>query len=407
MDRAGALALDAAGPFRSRRDRFLLPDGLVYLDGNSLGALPRGVDERLHAAITQEWGHGLIGSWNDAGWMDLPRRVAGRVGRLVGADAGSVHVGDSTSVLLFKLLVASFGLRPGRRVMVLEPTTFPTDGYVAAGVAELLDVELRWCDPADPAASLDEDVAVLALTHVDFRSGALYDMAALTRAAHEAGALVCWDLCHSTGAMPVDLTAVDADLAVGCGYKYLNGGPGAPAFGYVAPRHHAALRQPITGWMGHAQPFAMTLDYEPAPGAARLASGTPSVLAQTALDAALEVFDDVDLAELRAHSESLTGLFIDLVDARLGDRVGVVTPREPRLRGSQVSLRHDDAYGIVQALIARGVVGDFRTPDVARFGFAPLYVTHADVFDAVQALVEVLDGEEHLRPEYAVRNAVT
>jgi kynureninase len=290
---------------------------------------------------------------------------------------------------------------------VLEPTTFPTDGYVAAGLAELLDLELRWCDPADPAAALDEDVALLALTHVDFRTGAMYDTAALTAAAHAVGALVQWDLCHTTGAVPVDLNAVGADFAVGCGYKYLNGGPGAPAYAFVAERHHAALHQPITGWWGHARPFEMGLEFEPAPGVARLGSGTPSVLALSTLLAALEVFDGVDVQLLRALSVSLTSTFIELVDARLGDRLEVVTPRQPALRGSQVSLRHPEAYGIVQALIARGVVGDFRTPDVARFGFAPLYVSHLDVHDAVDHLVAVLDGEEHLRPEYAERNLVT
>ncbi len=318
-----------------------------------------------------------------------------------------MHVGDSTSVLLFKTMVAALRLRPERRVLVLEPTTFPTDGYVAAGLADLLDLELRWCDPADPAASLDEDVALLALTHVDFRSGAMYDLAALTKAAHAVGAVVQWDLCHSTGAVPVDLTAVDADFAVGCTYKYLNGGPGSPAFVYVAPRHQEALRQPITGWMGHARPFDMDLDYTPAPGVARMASGTPPVLALSALDAALDAFDGVDVAVLRETSLSLTDYFIELVDARLGDTFEVITPRDRALRGSQVSLKHPEAYGVVQALIARGVIGDFRTPDVARFGFAPLYVSHADVWDAVDHLVAVMDADEHRRPEYAVRNLVT
>ena len=281
-----------------------------------------------------------------------------------------MHVGDSTTVLLFKTLVAAARLRPGRRVVVLEPTTFPTDGYVAAGVADLLGLELRWCDPADPAASLDHDVALLALTHVDFRTGALYDLAELTKAAHDVGALVEWDLCHSAGAVPVDLAAVDADFAVGCGYKYLNGGPGAPAYVYVARRLQDDLAQPITGWMGHAHPFAMERDHQPADGVRRMASGTPPVLALSALDAALSAFDDVDMATLREVSLSLTDHFIALVDARLGDTFSVVTPREQALRGSQVSLAHPEAYGVVQALIARGVVGDFRTPDVARFGFA-------------------------------------
>ncbi|CAN5211041.1 kynureninase [soil metagenome] len=406
-DRRTAEAKDASSVLPSRRDQFVIPEGLVYLDGNSLGAMPRGVEERLHATVTQEWAMGLIGSWNAAGWIDLPGRVAERIGRLIGADPAAVHVGDSTSVLMFKTMAAAARLRPGRRVLVLEPTTFPTDGYVATGLADTLDLELRWCDPADPAASLDDDVALLALTHVDFRTGAMFDMTALTRAAHAAGALVQWDLCHSTGAMAIDVTGVDADFAVGCSYKYLNGGPGAPAYAYVAPCHHDVIRQPITGWMGHARPFDMGLSYEPAPGAARLASGTPPVLGLAALEAALEVFDGVDLDALRAQSLSLTNWFIELVDARLGDRLEVITPREESRRGSQVSLRHDDAYAIVQAMIARGVVGDFRTPDLARFGFAPLYVRHDDVLDAVEALVAVLDGEEFARPEFAVRNALT
>jgi kynureninase len=318
-----------------------------------------------------------------------------------------VHVGDSTTVLLFKTMVAAARMRPDRHVIVLEPTTFPTDGYVAAGVADLLGLELRWCDPADPAASLDDDVALLALTHVDFRTGALYDMPALTSAAHDVGALVQWDLCHSAGAVPVDLVAVDADFAVGCTYKYLNGGPGSPAYAYVAARHQDAVAQPITGWMGHAHPFAMERDHTPAAGVRRLASGTPPVLALSALDAALDVFADVDMPTLREVSVSLTDLFIALVDARLGDTFAVVTPRDSAVRGSQVSLAHPDAYGVVQALIARGVVGDFRNPDVARFGFAPLYVTHADVWDAVDRLVAVMTADEHRHPSYAVRNIVT
>jgi kynureninase len=405
--RETALALDAKSPLRGHRDRFDLPDGVVYLDGNSLGALPRSVADRVAEVVRAEWGGGLISSWNDADWINLPRRVAAKIAPHIGVSGADVHVGDSTSVLLFKTMVAALRLRPDRRVLVLEPTTFPTDGYVAAGLADLLDLDLRWCDPADPAASLDEEVALLALTHVDFRSGAMYDMATLTKAAHAVGAVVQWDLCHSTGAVPVDLTAVDADFAVGCTYKYLNGGPGSPAFVYVAPRHQDALRQPITGWMGHARPFDMDLDYAPAPGVARMASGTPPVLALSALDAALDAFDGVDVAVLRETSLSLTDYFIELVDARLGDTFAVITPRDRALRGSQVSLKHPEAYGVVQALIARGVIGDFRTPDVARFGFAPLYVSHADVWDAVDHLVAVMSAGEHLRPEYATRNLVT
>jgi kynureninase len=407
LSRADAVALDERSPLRGRRALFDLPDEVIYLDGNSLGALPRNVAARMQEVIALEWGAGLISSWNNADWVGLWRRVGAKIAPLIGVSGDDVHVGDSTTVTLFKTLTAAARLRPGRRVVVLEPTTFPTDGYVAAGVARTLGLELRWCDPADPAASLDEDVALLTLTHVDFRSGAMYDMAALTAAAHDVGALVQWDLCHSAGAVPVSLVEADADIAVGCTYKYLNGGPGSPAFCWVHPRHQDAWDQPITGWFGHARPFDMDRDFTPADGITRMASGTPSVLALSALDAALDVFDGVAVDVLREGSLSLTGLFIALVDERLGSVFEVITPREQGRRGSQVSLRHDEAYGVVQALIERGVVGDFRTPDVARFGFAPLYVTHADVCDAVEHLVEVMTHGEHLRPSYAVRNAVT
>jgi kynureninase len=416
--RADAAALDAASPLPSRRDRFALPEGVIYLDGNSLGPVPDGVADRLATAVRAEWGEGLIRSWNPRAdgtgdWMRLPARVAARIAPLVGAEPADLHVGDSTSVALFKTITAAARLRPERRVLVVEPTTFPTDGYVAAGVADLLGLELRWCDPDDPVAAVDDDTALLTLTHVDFRTGAMYDLPGITAAAQARGALVQWDLCHSAGAVPVDLTGAGADLAVGCTYKYLNGGPGAPAFAWVAPRHHEDLRQPITGWIGHEAPFAMRREYAPAPGAARLASGTPPVLALSALDAALEVFDGVAATDLRAASLSLTGLFLRLLDERTAELPGVevVTPRAESRRGSQVSFRHPDAYGIVQALIARGVIGDYRDDGdrlgIARFGFAPLYVRHVDVWDAVDHLVAVLAGDEHRDPAYATRNAVT
>ncbi len=409
--RSDAEDLDARSLLRGTRDRFDLPDGVIYLDGNSLGALPRAVPDRVAAVLREEWGAGLIRSWNaapqGADWIGLARRVGNRIAPLVGALPGDVHIGDSTTVSLFKTLVAALRMRPDRRVLVIEPSTFPTDAYVSAGVARLTGAEIRWCDPADPVAALDSDVAVLALTHVDFRTGAMYDLPGITAAAHDHGALMQWDLCHSTGAVPVDLTGAGADIAVGCSYKYLNGGPGSPAYTWVAPRLQGDLEQPITGWMGHAQPFAMNLDHEPAPGMARMASGTPPVLALSALDAALDAFDGVDPSDLRAVSLSLSDLFIDLVRARFGNALPVVTPLAHARRGSQVSLRHPAAYGIVQALIARGVIGDFRTPDLARFGFAPLYVTHVDVYDAVEHLAAVLDAEEHLDPAYATRSAVT
>jgi kynureninase len=406
ITRAAAADLDRSSPLRGRRDLFDLPEGLVYLCGNSLGALPRSVPDRVAAMVADEWGGQLVSGWNTAGWTALATRVAARIAPLVGAAPGDVTLGDSTSVTLFKLLVAAARLRPGRRVLVVEPTTFPTDGYVASGVARTLGMELRWCDPADPAAALDDDVAVLSLTHVDFRTGAMFDMDAVTAAAHDAGAVMLWDLCHSAGAVPVDLTGAGADLAVGCTYKYLNGGPGSPAFAWVAPRLQADLDQPVTGWWGHAEPFAMERDYRPATGVQRLVVGTPPVLALTALEEAMTAFDGLGPADLRAGSLSLTDLFIALLDER-APQLEVVTPREHARRGSQVSLRHPAAYGLVQALIARGVVGDFRSPDIARFGFAPLYLAHADVYDAVDRLVAVLEGEEYDRPEYAARLAVT
>ncbi len=413
--RDDALHLDTTAASASRRELFDLDDAVIYLDGNSLGAPPRTVAERMSEVIGGEWARGLIRSWNDAGWMDLSARVAPRIARLIGVDGADLHLGDSTSVSLFKTMVAATRMRPDRRVIVVEPGTFPTDGYIASGIADLLGLEVRWCDPADPADAVRDDTALLSLTHVDFRTGAMFDMAGVTAAAHAKGALVQWDLCHSAGAVPVDLTDAGADFAVGCTYKYLNGGPGSPAFVWVAPRHQADVRQPITGWIGHASPFAMALGYEPADGIRRMASGTVPVLALSSLDAALGAFDGVGTDDLRALSLSLTDFFIALLEERLGDAVDIVTPREHTRRGSQVSFQHEHAYGIVQALIARGVIGDFRQvgddlasgAGIARFGFAPLYIRHVDVYDAVEHLVAALDAGEHLDPSYAVRNAVT
>ena len=405
--RATALELDAANPLRERRELFSLPPGTVYLDGNSLGALPRSVPERLSRVVAEEWGRDLIASWNTADWIGLPRHVGDRIAALLDLPAGSVWVSDSTSVSLFKTMVAACRLRSGRDVLVVERGTFPTDGYMAASVARMLDLELRWADSDHVVEAFDDRVALACLTHVDFRTGAMFDAAEVTAAAHAVGALILWDLCHTAGAVPVDLVEADADFAVGCTYKYLNAGPGSPAFVYVAPQHQDSIDQPLSGWMGHARPFDMELDYEPVQGVGRMASGTPPILALSALDAALDVFEGVDPADLRATSLSLTDYFIELVDVRLPGVFDVVTPRDRARRGSQVSLRHDQAYGIVQALIARRVVGDFRSPDIARFGFAPLYVTHADVYDAVEHLVAVMEHGEYDRPEYAVRQRVT
>ncbi len=406
--RADAEALDRVDPLRHLRDRFVLPDGLIYLDGNSLGPLPVGVRERVAAVVDREWGRDLITSWNTHDWIGLPARVGAKIARLVGAPADCVVAGDSTSVQLFKLIVAAARLRPDRRVVVTEPDNFPTDSYIIASAARLSGLDVRLCDPADVAASLADDVAVVALTHVDYRTGRMYDAPAVTAAAHGAGALMSWDLCHSAGAVRVHLDEWDADLALGCGYKYLNGGPGAPAFAYVHRRWHNHLDQPLSGWMGHAAPFALERDYRPAPGIARVQTGTPSVLSMATLDAALDAFEGVSMDDLRAKSLALTDCFVALAEERLAAYgVNVEVPRDHRYRGSQVCLRHPGAYGLVQALIARGVVGDFREPDLARFGFAPLYLRFVDAWDAVEHLVEVLASREWERPSYGVRAAVT
>ncbi|MDP3635631.1 kynureninase [Phenylobacterium sp.] len=407
MTRDEALALDRADPLASRRDLFELEEGLIYLDGNSLGALPKAVKGRLAQAVEAEWGRGLIRSWNRAGWIDLPSHVGAKIAALIGAAPDEVIAADSTSVNLFKLAAGALAMRPGRKVILSEPGNFPTDLYILQGLAQFLPgVELRLVDPGGLPDALDDSVALLLLTHAHYKSGELHDMTALTTWAHEVGALALWDLSHSAGALEVDLTGADADLAVGCGYKYLNGGPGAPAFAFVARRHQAEFQSPLTGWMGHAQPFAFSDDYAPGQGMLRTLCGTPSVLGLTALEAALSAFDGVEMSALRAKSRAMGGLFLDLVAERCPD-LGVACPRDSAKRGSQVSLTHDNGYPIVQALIARGVVGDFRAPDVLRFGLAPLYVRYVDVWDAVDHLAQVMAHEEWREPRFNQVAAVT
>ena len=403
---ADCIALDQADPLRHCRSRFTLPPGVIYLDGNSLGALPAAVPARLQQAVTQEWGVGLIRSWNDAGWYPAPQHVGARIAGLIGAQADEVIVCDSTSINLFKLLVAALRLRPGRSLILGERGNFPTDAYVASGVASITGAQFKAVQAGAVLAALDETVAVLSLTHVNYRSGAVYDMAALTRRAHEVGALVIWDLAHTAGAMPCQLNDCEADFAVGCGYKYLNGGPGAPSFAFVAKRHQGGLDQPLTGWHGHARPFDFEHDYRPAPGIDRLLVGTAPQLGLIALEAALTAFDGVDLQALRAKSVALTSLFIRLVDEQVPG-FGLASPRDAAQRGSQVSLTHPEAYAIVQALIKRGVIGDFRAPDILRFGFAPLYVGYADVWRAVATLRDIMATQDWLRPEFHQRKAVT
>jgi kynureninase len=403
-----ARALDDADPIGFARDRFVVPNGLVYLDGNSLGAMPRAVPDVVQDVVARQWGDDLIASWNTNDWWSAPARVGRALARLVGAAEDEVLVADSTSVNLFKVLVAAAGLRPDRRVLVIEPGNFPADLYIADSVADLLGLEVRRVDPLDLLSVLGEDVAVVSYSHVDYRTGRAHDMGAITSAAQAAGALMVWDLSHSAGAMPVDLGGSGADFAVGCTYKYLNGGPGAPAYVMAARRHHAAMQSPLAGWTGHARPFAMEDSYEPAPGIDRMRCGTPPMVSLLTLEAALSVFDGLSMTDVREKSVSLTRLFLDLSDdvlAPLG--FTVATPRVDDERGSQVSLRHPDAYGVVQALIARRVVGDYREPDVVRLGFAPLYVRHVDVVAAVEQIGAVIAAGEQSDPQYAVRLAVT
>jgi len=406
--------LDAEDPLAGFRDAFALPEGVVYLDGNSLGARPRHAAARVADVVEREWGQDLIGSWNTAGWFDLPVRLGDRLAPLIGGGPGSTVVTDTTSANLFKALAAALALQhdadPRRTVVVSERDNFPTDLYVAKGLTDLLDRghELRLVDgPEDLAAALDDRTAVVTLSHVNYRTGALWDLAEVTRQVHAAGALVVWDLAHSAGALPVDLTGADADLAVGCTYKYLNGGPGAPAFLWVNPRH-ADARQPLTGWWGHARPFAMEDAYEPAPGVTRFLGGTQPVVALTLVGCGLDVAERADLAAVRAKSLALGDLFLALVEERCADEpISLVTPREHDRRGSHLTFSHPEAYAVVQALIARGVVGDYREPDCLRFGLTPLYLRFVDVYDAVEALADVLATRAWDDDRYRVRAAVT
>ncbi len=408
---------DLRDPLAACRARFTLPQGVNYLDGNSLGALVSSVGPRMARAVTQEWGQGLIRSWNDAQWYPAPQRVGARIAQLIGAQPNQVVVCDSTSVNLFKVLVSALRLRPAtsgqptRRVILGETGNFPTDMYVAAGVAALMGVELLCVDGEaveGTIASLGERLAVVTLTEVNYKTGRLHDMRRITSAAHAVGALACWDLAHSAGTLPVALNECGADFAVGCGYKYLNGGPGAPAFVFVAQRHLAVLNQPIAGWHGHARPFEFAHDYEAHAGIDRMLVGTAPQLSLIALEEALTAFDGVDLQHLRRKGSELGDLFIALVEQRLGAHgFGLASPRDAARRGSQVSLTHVQGYAIMQALIARGVIGDFRAPDILRFGFAGLYVRYADVWDAVAQLDDVMRTRAWDKPEFLARKAVT
>ncbi|CAN7168489.1 kynureninase [Polaromonas sp. LjRoot131] len=418
-------ALDAQDPLRKLRDQFTLPEGVIYLDGNSLGVLPNTAAARVAEAVTAEWGQGLIRSWNSAGWFELPQRLGNKIARLIGAAPGEVVATDSTSINLYKVLSAALHIaaqdEPQRKLIVSERSNFPTDLYIAEALCRERGFRLQLVEPDEIAAALTNEVAVLMLTHVNYRTGAMHDMAALTAAAHAAGVLTVWDLAHSAGAVPVDLNAAKADFSIGCGYKYLNGGPGAPAFVWVNPKHADRFWQPLAGWWGHAAPFEFTPDYRPAAGISRYLCGTQPILSMTALECGLDTVLAVEplggMQALRKKSLALTDLFIQLVEDRCaGHGLGLATPREHAMRGSQVCLtKTEGAYAIVQALIARGVIGDFRAGDgktgkhldILRFGFTPLYIGFEDVWNAVEHLKQVLETAEWQKPEFNQKHAVT
>ncbi len=402
-----AQRLDAADPLAFARERFALPDGIIYLDGNSLGALPAATMGRLRQTTERQWGDDLIASWNKHAWIDWPTRIAARLAPLVGAKPNELLIADSTSVCLFKLLSAAVQARPGRKTILTRQRNFPTDLYVAQGLCELLGLTLKAVPPNEIFGAIDEDVAVVTLTHVDYRSAAIHDIAAINAAAHEAGALAVWDLSHSAGAITLDLDGTGCDLAVGCGYKFLNGGPGAPAFLYVAERLQAEFRSPLQGWMGHADPFAFADDYRPADGIGRFLTGTPSILALAALDAGLATFDGVAMADVEAKARGLSQLFIDAVEARSSNELRLASPRDPLDRASHVSFGHAEGYAIMQAAIARGLIGDFREPDLLRFGFAPLYIRFEEVWRAADTLGNIIQSREWDQPRFQQRAKVT
>lgn len=394
--------------FAATKTLFHLPDGVIYLDGNSLGPLPRSAAARIARTVEAEWGEMLITAWNKAGWMEQPLRMGDRIGRLIGAEPGQVVLGDTLSIKVYQALASALDMRPDRKVILTDTGNFPSDLYMAEGLIGSLarGHELRAVAPDKVAGALDDSVAVLMLTQVDYRTGRLHDMEGLTKKAHSVGALTIWDLAHSAGAIPVDLAGVGADFAVGCTYKYLNAGPGAPAFIYVSPRHSEQVRPALSGWLGHAAPFAFQPDYAPGAGIERMRVGTPPILQMAALDAALEIWDAVDMQALRARSIELSEAFIAGVEAACPE-LDLASPRDPKDRGSQVSFRFEDGYAVMQALIADGVIGDFRAPDIMRFGFTPLYLDLDDVQVAVDRLAGIMRTRRWDSPAFRARASVT
>jgi kynureninase len=413
--RSHCLALDEQDPLAPLRRQFALPEGVIYLDGNSLGARPLTALARAQAVIAEEWGNGLIRSWNSAGWADLSQRLGNRLAPLIGAGDGEVVITDTTSINLFKVLSAALTVQrqrqPHRKVIVSEASNFPTDLYIAEGLAELLQqgYALRLVNsPDELPQAIDQDVAVVMLTHVNYKTGYMYDMQALTALSHECGALSIWDLAHSAGAVPIDLHQAGADYAIGCTYKYLNGGPGSQAFVWVNPALVDVVRQPLSGWFGHTRQFAMESNYAPSAGIARYLCGTQPITSLAMVECGLEIFAQTDMASLRSKSLALTDLFIALVEARCAaHELVLITPREHARRGSHVSFEHPEGYAVIQALIARGVIGDYREPRIMRFGFTPLYTSFTEVFDAVEILGEILDNRTWDQPQFKVRNSVT
>jgi kynureninase len=394
--------------FAATRAMFDLPEGVIYLDGNSLGPLPKAAAARVARTVTDEWGKMLITGWNKAGWMDQPARVGDRIARLIGADPGTVVMGDTLSVKVYQALAAALEMNPKRRVILSDTGNFPSDLYMAEGLCRTLggQYRLKTVSPEEVMSAIDDSVAVTMLTEVDYRTGRRHDMADITRRAHEQGALTIWDLAHSAGAFPVDLRGARADFAVGCTYKYLNSGPGGPAFIYVAPEHADTARPALSGWLGHEAPFAFDLRYRPGAGIERMRVGTPPVLQLAALEAALDVWDHVDLHDLRAASLRLQDLFIKRVETQIPG-LQLATPRSHLMRGSQVSFRHPEGYAIMQALIAEGVIGDFRSPDILRFGFTPLFIDEDDVARAVNIFARIMDLASWDKPAFKMRQKVT
>jgi kynureninase len=409
ITRDGCIKLDVDDALASMRDDFSLNDGEIYLDGNSLGPVSKAVGQRVNGVLNNDWAVGMVRSWNDAGWMELPTKLGDRVAPLIGALPGEVVVADTLTFMLAKLILGSLDLRPDRHVILTDVANFHSDLYIVEAMAKRAgrSMTVKAIERGTLEGELNDDVALVMLTHVDFRTGEALDLKGITTKVHDVGALMLWDLAHSTGAVPLDVTGANVDFAAGCGYKYLNGGPGSPAFVYVRTSWQGVIENPLPGWLGHARPFDFEQDYEPAKGMQAFVTSSPSILALAALDGALDVWDNVSMADVRSKSLALTDLFIDLVEESMPGLFEMVTPLEHDKRGSQVSLRHAEAYAIVQALIERGVIGDFRDPDIARFGFTPLYLRFVDVFDATAILKDVMESGSYLDAKYSVRHAVT